>query len=80
MGERLLSGLAVIAEEHPCIGDVRGRGLMVGVEIVDGNATNAPVPDPAPALARAIQHECLRRGLIVELGGRFGAVARFLRR
>lgn len=78
MGERLLSGLAVIAEEHPCIGDVRGRGLMVGVEIVDGDATNSPIPDPAPTLAKTIQHECLRRGLIVELGGRFGTVVRFL--
>lgn len=78
MGERLTSGLSTIAEQHPCIGDVRGRGLMVGVEIVNGDTPKLPFPDPAPTLARKLQHECLRRGLIVELGGRHGSVVRFL--
>ena len=80
MGDRLLSHLKQIQTEFPCLGDVRGRGLMIGVEVVDVNASaNAQGNYPAyPALARRIQQECLRRGLILELGGRYGSVVRFL--
>lgn len=53
---------------------------MVGVEVVNRAATpNFQGSYPAhPALARHIQAECLRRGLILELGGRHGSVVRFL--
>lgn len=80
MGQRLIAALDRIAASAFSIGDVRGRGLMIGVEFVDpDNALRGPGPPPAhPAMARRIQAECLRRGLIVELGGRFGAVVRFL--
>lgn len=80
MGDRLLSHLKQIQSEFPCFGDVRGRGLMIGVEVVDVNASpNAQGSYPAhPALARRIQQECLRRGLILELGGRYSSVVRFL--
>ncbi len=77
MGHRLRQGLESIADDASCIGDVRGRGLMVGVEIVDGASEGAPRP-AAPETARRIQYECLRRGLILELGGRFASVVRFL--
>jgi diaminobutyrate-2-oxoglutarate transaminase len=79
MGNRLRSALATIAADKPCIGDVRGRGLMTGVEIVDFLGAKEACPPPIyPRLAEQIQHECLRRGLIVELGGRGGSVVRFL--
>lgn len=79
-GQRLMDGLRQIQREHPCLGDVRGLGLMVGVEVIDPDAdTNAMGhPPAAPKLAGAIQAECLRHGLIIELGGRHGSVVRFL--
>lgn len=80
MGERLLSHLRDAQASLRSFGDVRGRGLMIGVEIVD---TDGP-PDvggahpAAPELARRIQSQALNRGLILELGGRNGCVVRFL--
>jgi diaminobutyrate-2-oxoglutarate transaminase len=91
MGARLLTGLRALQAAHPCLGDVRGRGLMLGAEVVDPEADPACDADPAydadpgpgtppaaPHLARRLQAACLARGLIVELGGRHGAVVRFL--
>ncbi|WP_177167864.1 aspartate aminotransferase family protein [Marininema mesophilum] len=80
MGERFFRHFAQIGERSISIGDVRGRGLMIGVEIIDTSRD----PDllgsyPAhPELARKIQQECMKRKLIVELGGRHGSVVRFL--
>jgi diaminobutyrate-2-oxoglutarate transaminase len=80
LGARLLSGLRALAAEQPAIGDVRGRGLMLGVELVDTAA--APDPrgtlPPAPRLAAEVRAQALRRGLIVELGGRRNSVVRLL--
>lgn len=80
MGERLLSHLRHAQAAVRSFGDVRGRGLMIGVEIVDINGC----PDArgmypaAPELARRIQAQALNLGLILELGGRNGSVVRFL--
>ena len=79
LGARMLGQLQGLAANHPCVGDVRGRGLMIGVELVDPEAgAGRPAPPPDPALATAVQRECLSRGLIVELGGRHSAVVRLL--
>lgn len=89
VGARMLDRLRQFATGRRWTGDVRGRGLMIGLELVDpeagpageaGNATPARAAAlPAdPGLAAAVQQECLGRGLIVELGGRHGAVIRLL--
>ncbi|MCO8162811.1 aspartate aminotransferase family protein [Pseudomonas sp. 21LCFQ010] len=80
MGQRLRSHLLELQQRVPQLGDVRGLGLMLGVELVDPDGK----PDAqghAPhngALASRVQRECLKRGLILELGGRHGSVVRFL--
>ncbi|MER7562495.1 diaminobutyrate--2-oxoglutarate transaminase family protein [Streptomyces sp. NPDC097941] len=128
LGARMLDQLRSLAREFPVIGDVRGRGLMIGIEMVeadgeseregdgwgvggagglgevggsviggsvelldpvgrggtgDADAVVMPgvIPSPRPAspeLAAAVQRECLRRGLIIELGGRHASVVRLL--
>lgn len=80
MGERLMSGLREVQRATRCIGEVRGRGLLVGAEIIDPDAAPDDLGShPAnPTLAERIQAECLKRGLILETGGRHGAVLRFL--
>lgn len=77
MGEHLMSQLRRLQVDYPCLGDVRGRGLMIGVEIVAANE-DSRVPTVDSSLAKAIQQHCLRLGIILELGGRHGAVVRFL--
>ncbi len=80
MGERLSAHLKHLARDYPQLGDVRGRGLMQGVEIIDPAAATDALGHPLAngALASRIQRECLKRGLILEVGGRHGAVVRFL--
>lgn len=72
--------LRAIASDFPQVGDIRGRGLMWGMEIVNPHGTPDTLGSrPAHgALARMIKRECLRRGLIIETGGRHGAVLRLL--
>ncbi len=61
VGEYLQDGLRKLMQKHDCIGDVRGFGLMVGVEIVTDRASNKPAPD----LRDRIELNCYERGLII---------------
>lgn len=80
VGTRMMARLDALRAGFPAIGDVRGRGLMIGVEFVDAGAE----PDAcgarpvAPELAVRVRDACLDRGLIVELGGRHGSTLRLL--
>ncbi|MGE3876485.1 MAG: aspartate aminotransferase family protein [Parvibaculaceae bacterium] len=68
LGQRLFDGLAALKQRYPCIGDVRGRGLMLGVEIV----TDRQSKQPDHELGARIAAEAFRRGLsmnIVKLSG-----------
>jgi diaminobutyrate-2-oxoglutarate transaminase len=77
MGAMMMEGLRRIASEHPELGDVRGRGLMIGVEVVaPGPGVARPRQDGA--LAAAIKRAAFDHGLLLETGGRHGAVLRML--
>ena len=45
MGQRMLDRLNEIADDHPSIGDVRGKGLMIGIELVKDKETREPAPE-----------------------------------
>jgi len=79
-GARMAAGLVALKGRLPVIGDVRGRGLMLGVELVDpGAESDSCGARPAdPRLAVRVRAACLQRRLIVELGGRHDAVLRLL--
>jgi 2,2-dialkylglycine decarboxylase (pyruvate) len=73
-GERLRSGLIALQQKYDCIGDLRGRGLMQGIELVVDRHTRLP----ADALGQRVTRRCFELGLhmnIVQLPG-MGAVFR----
>jgi 4-aminobutyrate aminotransferase len=61
VGERLIGRLRERLARHPVLGDVRGLGLMIGVEIVRDRESRAPAPD----LRERILQEAFRRGLLL---------------
>lgn len=70
-GARLEAGLRSLQREFDCIGDVRGRGLLLGVEIVKSQAGKQAAPELGAAITRA----CMAQGLsmnIVQLPGMGG--------
>jgi 4-aminobutyrate aminotransferase len=61
VGDYLKAGLEKLKAKHDCIGDVRGLGMMIGVEFVTDRETNAP----DASLRDRIEVECFKRGLII---------------
>ncbi|MEO7136736.1 MAG: acetyl ornithine aminotransferase family protein [Gemmatimonadales bacterium] len=61
MGERLLARAEALKEKHACIGDVRGRGLMVGMEFVKDRTTR----EPAGELVHDLVQRAFRQGLLL---------------
>ncbi|MDE2932870.1 MAG: aspartate aminotransferase family protein [Chloroflexota bacterium] len=73
LGGRLKSKLQALAERFETVGDVRGRGLLLGIELVRDRETK----EPATTEGRAIAQRCLENGLIFSLR-REGSVLRFV--
>jgi 4-aminobutyrate aminotransferase len=61
MGDHLMAGLRRLEAKHACIGDVRGLGLMVGVEFVKDRRTR----EPAPELLESLVLNAFQRGLLL---------------
>ena len=70
MGARLLDGLRAIQGRSRLIGDVRGRGLIVGIELVVDRATR----EPAPVDAHRVVYRCFELGLLTLYAGLMGNV------
>jgi 4-aminobutyrate aminotransferase/(S)-3-amino-2-methylpropionate transaminase len=73
IGELMLPRLRDLARRHPVIGDVRGRGAMLAVELVRPGTI-----EPDAAATSAVAGACHAAGLIVLTCGTFGNVLRFL--
>ena len=74
LGARMLKRLEEAQGRSRHMGDVRGRGLMIGIEFVHDKKTKKPAED----IARDVRRRCYSQGLIVELGGHYNNVVRFL--
>jgi len=74
LGAEMLTWLKELEASSPIVGEARGKGLMLGIEFVKDKATKAPAPD----FARSVRSEGHRRGLLIEIGGHYSNVARFL--
>ena len=73
IGEHVLPALAAIADAHPSVGDVRGRGAMLAVQLVKPGTD-----EPAPEIAAAIARHCHAHGVLVLTCGTYGNVIRLL--
>jgi 4-aminobutyrate aminotransferase / (S)-3-amino-2-methylpropionate transaminase / 5-aminovalerate transaminase len=71
-GADLLKRCRSLQEKHALIGDVRGQGLMIGLELVRDRKTK----EPAPTDAKAIRARMRERGILVGVGGILGNVVR----
>ena len=72
IGAKLKAGFHVLAEKHSLIGDVRGLGLMLGIELVKDRHTR----EPASAECAAVFETCKDLGLLIGKGGLYGNVLR----
>jgi 4-aminobutyrate aminotransferase-like enzyme len=64
--------LDALQEKHPAVGEVRGMGLMQGVELVKDRQTK----EPAPQAVAAVMESAREQGLIIGRGGLYGNVLR----
>lgn len=74
LGAQLLERLQALQERVPQLGDVRGRGLFIGLELVKDPRTK----EPAPELTAAVQRRCYEEGVLIWTAGRYNNVLRIM--
>src|SRR5579872_821105 len=72
LGERALVRLRALTEESSLVGEVRGLGLMIGIELV----LDRDSKEPAAAAAAEVRRHCREHGVLVGVGGQLGNVVR----
>ncbi|HWG64527.1 MAG TPA: aminotransferase class III-fold pyridoxal phosphate-dependent enzyme [Streptosporangiaceae bacterium] len=70
VGSYLTRGLRILGERHPLVGDVRGEGLLIGVELVTEQKTRSPAAPQARAASEAMRE----RGILISVTGSAGNV------
>ncbi len=73
LGSYILAGLEKLKQKHPIIGDVRGKGLMLGLELVKDRQTK----EPAKEACAAVLEKARDLGLLLGKGGLWGQTIRF---
>jgi alanine-glyoxylate transaminase/(R)-3-amino-2-methylpropionate-pyruvate transaminase len=73
LGAHLLAGLGKLKAKHKSIGDVRGKGLMLGIEFVKDRATK----EPAKEICSQVVENARELGLLLGKGGLWGQTIRF---
>lgn len=72
MGNFLMRGLKDLEDRYDTVGEVRGKGLMIGIEMVADGASREPAPD----LAGRVMEACRERGMLIGKGGLYGNALR----
>lgn len=72
--EVFLTRLKELQDESKFIGDVRGKGMMIGIEFVKHQTNKKPYPE----IVKEVHKECYQKGLLTEIGGHYSNVIRFL--
>ena len=72
VGKFLMEGLKPLEEQYDVVGEVRGKGLMIGVELVEDSESK----EPSPQRAARVMESCKERGLLIGRGGLYGNVLR----
>ena len=73
IGNRILGGLDKLKEKHNIIGDVRGKGLLLGIELVKDRQSK----EPAKEECAQVMETCKEMGLLLGKGGLWGQTIRF---
>jgi diaminobutyrate-2-oxoglutarate transaminase len=74
IGDYMLTRFKKLEQTSSIVGEVRGKGLMLGIELVEDKETKVP----SETLADAVRTECYQNGVLIEIGGHYNNVARFL--